>query len=39
MVEIVWFLDVQLPVKSVPITTEVASLNPTQEICSPYNIM
>jgi len=25
---IVWYLDLQLPVQSVPITTEVVSLNP-----------
>ena len=28
MVVIVWWLDLQLPMQSVPITTEVVSLNP-----------
>ena len=31
--------DLQLPVQSVPITTNVANLNPTQERCTRYNIM
>ena len=29
MVVIVWLLDLQLPMQSVPITTNVVSLNPT----------
>ena len=29
MVVIVWFLDLKLPVQSVPNTTKVVSLNPT----------
>ena len=28
MVMIIWWLDLQLPVQPVPITTEVLSLNP-----------
>ena len=34
---IVWQLDLQLPLQSVPITTKVVSLNPThgdREVCS-----
>ena len=30
VVVIVWLVDLQLPVQSVPITTEVVSSNPTQ---------
>ena len=29
MVVIIWFLDLLLPMQSVPITTEVVSSNPT----------
>jgi hypothetical protein len=29
----------QLPMQSVPITTEVVSLNPAQAICTQYNII
>jgi hypothetical protein len=32
-------LDLQLPMQSVPITTNVASLNPVQARCTRYNIM
>jgi hypothetical protein len=32
-------LDLQLPVQSVPITTNVVSLNPAQTKCIRYNIM
>ena len=39
MVMIVWQLDLQLPMQSVPITTEVVSLNLTQVRCTRYNIM
>jgi hypothetical protein len=39
MVVIVWWLDLQLPMQSVPITTEVVSLNPVQARCTRYNIM
>ena len=39
MVVIVWLLDLQLPMKSVPITTEVVSSNSTQVRCTRYNIM
>jgi hypothetical protein len=28
MVVILWYLDLQLPVQSVPVTTNVVSLNP-----------
>ena len=31
MVVIVWWLDLQLPVKSVPITTKVKSSNPVHD--------
>jgi hypothetical protein len=36
---IVWYLDLQLPMQSVPITTEVVSSNPAQMRCTQYNIM
>ena len=37
---IVWLLDLQLPVQSVPITTDVVSLNPAHgEVYWIYNIM
>jgi len=39
VVVIVWYLDLQLAVQSVPITTEVVSLNPTQARCTRYNNM
>jgi hypothetical protein len=39
MVLIVWYLDLQLPVQSVHLTTEVVSLNPVQAKCTRYNIM
>ena len=40
MVVIVWQLDLQLPMQSVPITTNhVVSSNPTQARCARYNIM
>jgi hypothetical protein len=38
-VVIVWSLDLQLPMQSVPITTNVVSLNPTQVRYTRYNIM
>jgi hypothetical protein len=34
MVMILWKLDLQLPVQSVPITTQVVSLNPAQVRCT-----
>ena len=34
VVMIVWLLDLQLPLQSVPITTEVVSSNPTQLRCT-----
>jgi hypothetical protein len=34
MVVIVWSLDLQLPVQSVPITTNVVSSNPGQTRCT-----
>jgi hypothetical protein len=39
VVMIIWYLDLQLPMQSVPITTEVVSSNPTQMRCTQYNIM
>ena len=36
---IIWKLDLQLPVHSVPITTNVVSSNPAQARCTWYNIM
>ena len=39
MVVIVWWLDLQLPMQSVPITTNVVSLNPAQARCTRFNIM
>jgi len=39
MVVIVWQLTLQLPMQSVPVTTEVQSLNPAQTRCTWYNIM
>ena len=38
VVLIVWLLDIQLPMKSLPITTNVLSSNPTQARCTRYNI-
>ena len=34
VVMIVWWLDLQLPVQSAPITTKVVSSNPTQARCT-----
>jgi hypothetical protein len=39
MVVIVWLLDLQLPVQSVPITINVVCSNPAQAMCTQYNIM
>ena len=41
VVVIAWYLDLQLPMQSVPIaiTTKVVSSNPTQARCSRYKIM
>jgi hypothetical protein len=39
VVVFVWLLDLQLPMKSEPITTNVVSLNPAQERCTRYNIL
>jgi hypothetical protein len=39
MVVIVWELDLQLPMQSVPITTKVVSSNPVHGEVYPYNIM
>ena len=39
MVVMVWWLDFQLPMQSMPITTNVVSLNPAQAKCTRYNIM
>ena len=36
---VVWYLDLQLPMQSVPITTNIVSSNPTQARCTIYNIM
>ena len=35
----IWSLDLQLPLESVPFTTEVASSNRAQARCTPYNII
>jgi hypothetical protein len=37
MVMVVWYLDLQLPIQSVPITTDVVGSTPTQG--KVYNIM
>jgi len=34
MVLIVWYLNLQLPLQSVPIITNIVSLNPTQARCT-----
>jgi len=39
MVAIVWWLDLQLHVQSVPITTNIVNSNPTQVGCTRYNTM
>jgi hypothetical protein len=39
VIVIIWYLDLQLPMQSVPITINVVSLNPAQESCTPCNIM
>ena len=39
VVVIVWQLDLELPLPSVPITTNVVSSNPTQARCTRYNIV
>jgi len=39
VVMIVWELDLQLPMQSVPITTKVVSSNPAQARCTHYIIM
>jgi hypothetical protein len=39
VVVIIWWLDLQLHVQSVPITTKVVSSNPAQEWCTRDNIM
>ena len=39
VVVIVWLLDLQLPIQSLPITTNVVSSNPVQARCNRYNIM
>jgi len=39
VVMIVRELELQLPVQSVPITTNVVSLNPAEVRCSGYNII
>ena len=36
---VVTAMDLQLPMPSVPITTEVVSSNPAQARCTRYNIM
>ena len=38
VIVIVWWLNLQLPVYSVPITTEVVSSNPVQAKCTIYTI-
>jgi hypothetical protein len=39
VVVMVWYLDLQLPMQSVPITTNVVSSNPTQARYTRYNIV
>jgi len=39
MVVIVWLLDLQLPMQSVPITTNVVSSNSIQMMCTQYTIL
>jgi hypothetical protein len=39
VVVIVWLLGLQLPMHSVPITTDVVSSNPTEVGCTQYNVM
>jgi len=39
VVVIVWWLDLQLLMQSVPVTTNVVSSNPVQAMCIRYNIM
>ena len=39
VVVVAWLLDLQLPMQSVPITTNVVSLHPAQARCTRYNIM
>jgi hypothetical protein len=39
MIMIIWYLDLQQPLQSVPIATEVVRLNPAHERCTGYNIM
>ena len=39
MVAIVWWLDLPLPMQSVPITTNIVSSNPTHAMCTLSNIM
>jgi hypothetical protein len=39
VVVIVWYLDLQLPMQFVPITTNVVSSNPAHAMCTRYDIM
>jgi len=39
LVVIIWKLDLQLPMQSVPITNNVVSSNPAKTRCTRYNIM
>jgi len=39
VVVIVWQLDLQLPMQSVPITTNIVSSNPAHARCIRYSIM
>jgi hypothetical protein len=39
VVVIVWYLDLQLTMQSVPITTYVVSSNPAQARCTRYDVM
>ena len=39
VVVIICSLDLQLPMQSVPITTNVVNSNPAQARCNRYNIM
>jgi len=39
MVVIIWWLDLQLPMQSLLITTNIVSSNPAWAMCTRYNIM
>jgi hypothetical protein len=39
VVVIIWYLDLQIPMQSMPITTNVVSSNSAEERCTRYNII